>query len=373
MTKAYLYAALLLVIGLAGGCGKGNSNGGAPILNASGKHATNWVAAHPQKYLQSLTATGKPSATMCAECHGSDQKGGISGVSCFSASWNGITCHPNGPSNHPANWGTPAQHGRLGAMAAPGATSGFAYCTACHGSDFTNGTAPSCLSCHGKAPHPDAPWRGTTVSHIFTNPGNASVCFQCHAGGNNLVSISPPPAQPPGTPPGCFNGTLCHQGHNMPFSGSAHWSVPLFGAATFITECGPCHNYAATSGPFPAVPPGTAPNCRSCHIANFGNGCADCHGDATFGRPNGASFPNRQGQHRNGTDAHSNIACLTCHSYDETDSRHGWSNGVASTNASASIRASLHWVPGTRAVNQGSCNPAAGGMSGCHGSNSPWF
>jgi len=195
----------LLAWGCAGTAGKG-----AAFNATTGQHPANWIQVHYIDYVKA--------PDQCRTCHGSTsdpaQAGGISKVSCFS-------CHANGV-NHPAGWADASQHGRLGAQAVPAATqliggtvvdgSGFAYCTKCHGANYTDGLAVSCKSCHTKAPHPDAPWRGatfTTPSHVNTNGGNAPACAQCHTNGANS-SLKPVTPAPAGTAPGCFNNTLCH-------------------------------------------------------------------------------------------------------------------------------------------------------------------
>src|SRR5512138_2726492 len=99
-------AAILIVLGVILGCSKGNDK--APAINPiTGKHPSGWVDAagglHPAAYIAG------PSA--CFECHGKNLGGGISGVSCFSGSLNGITCHPDGPSGHPEGWSAPIKHG----------------------------------------------------------------------------------------------------------------------------------------------------------------------------------------------------------------------------------------------------------------------
>jgi hypothetical protein len=127
--------------------------------------------------------------------------GGVAKVSCF-------TCHPNGV-NHPDGWAAASQHGRRGAQLAPDATdpklmAGFAHCAKCHGSDFSGGiSGVSCKGCHTKAPHPDAPWRGSTTTlsnHDKTDINNAITCSGCHLS----------PQAPTGAAPGCYNNTMCH-------------------------------------------------------------------------------------------------------------------------------------------------------------------
>lgn len=445
------------------GCSNANDN--FITLDASGKHPAGWAAAtsggmHPAVYRANQGA--------CVECHGSSQdpnaSGGISSVSCFSASRNGIACHPDGPSGHPAGWSAAVSHGAaakasapgLGyctqchgtaftggvgkscmtchttaphpaapwrgttasgtnhattdqgnaaecsrchaggaklstpvaplanascfnntlchgtavghpagwsaaashgasAKAAPGASLGFEYCTQCHGSDFVSGNGTSCKTCHTAAPHPAAPWRGTTTTgttHTTTDQGNAGQCALCHLNNQRLAT---PVIVPVGTTLGCFNNTLCHaaiSAHSFPNPGSAHKSS--------ATGCGSCHASGSATSAYP-VAAGTAPDCLACHIGGFKvasgtSSCWECHGSsATDGRPNGSSFPNRQVKHNK---SEHKVACTVCHPFTAGDSRHGWSNGVRSSSAQVGGTATSikSWNPATK-----SCQPT------CHG------
>ncbi len=209
-TKLMVGSCFAMVLALlAWGCA-GTAGKGAPFNATTAQHPTNWIEVHYIDYAKA--------PDQCRTCHGSTsdpaQAGGISKVSCFS-------CHANGV-DHPAGWADASQHGRLGAQAVPATTqliggtvvdgSGFAYCTKCHGANYTDGIAISCKSCHTKAPHPDAPWRGATFSspsHVNTDDANAPACAQCHLNGANS-SLKPVTPAPAGTAPGCFNNTLCH-------------------------------------------------------------------------------------------------------------------------------------------------------------------
>jgi len=195
-----LRACLVLMVGLClSACSSGS---GGAALSQTGQHPSGWTSTHWSDYAKNPDS--------CATCHGSmtdsTAAGGISQVSCF-------TCHPNGP-GHPTNWAT--LHGPQGADSAAADWAGMASCAKCHGTDFTGGIAKvSCLGCHTKAPHPDAPWAPTDAtpapaySHSYNvNASNASACYQCHANGANFSGSLTPAAS--GTLPGCFNNTLCH-------------------------------------------------------------------------------------------------------------------------------------------------------------------
>lgn len=173
----------------------------APQFSEKGEHPAGWMQDHWKDYSKN--------PQQCTTCHGSTtdplRAGGISKVSCF-------TCHTGGP-GHPAGWSAASQHGRAGAMVAPGTKEGFAYCFKCHGGPGVPAlTATTCTTCHTKAPHPNAPWSSLDYSkptHAVTNQAEAPVCYSCHKDGNNSTrKPSAPPAV--GAAPGCFNNTMCH-------------------------------------------------------------------------------------------------------------------------------------------------------------------
>jgi predicted CXXCH cytochrome family protein len=414
-------------------CFSASRSGIACHPNGPSNHPFGWSA--PGSH-GSAAKAASPGLAYCTGCHGSDYKGGA-GKSCMTchttaphpaAPWIGTTttgtthtttneanvaecarCHLNnarlttpvavppgttpgcfnntlchGPkSGHPVGWSAPASHGGA-AKAVPSATQGFLSCTQCHGSDYVSGIGTSCKACHTTAPHPATPWRGTTATgttHTTTNEGNVSQCARCHL---NNARLATPVAVPPGTTPGCFNGTLCHgtpsSGHAFPYGGSLHrpggTGTVLANIRAPYTNCSGCHDTTTAGGTYP-VASGVRPLCSGCHLnmANFTSttpGCWDCHGaSATDGRPNGTSFPNRQGS----ADGHNRnthrIACTFCHPITTGSVSHGWSNRVKSSNAQ--VVTTLNWNPGSRAAGTGTCNPSTGGNTGCHGSKTGWY
>jgi predicted CxxxxCH...CXXCH cytochrome family protein len=258
-----------------------SSNSAYPPLNVSGQHPSDWYLLHRQAFIVDKTH--------CFDCHGADLHGGISKVSCFSASVNGLTCHPNGPSGHPTGWRDPGLHGSA-AKSQPGIGTGFATCQSCHGIDFTGGFAGvSCFlastatgPCHVRnnvsvgAPHPPLPWRSnpspTHTSTVDDAAGsNAAVCAQCHTQGANLST--PIITTYVTGKPGCFNSTLCHG----PMGHPAGWAQPSqHGAAARanLTYCQQCHADNPTGGP------GSKPrfNVALGRLVDGANtGCEVCH------------------------------------------------------------------------------------------------
>ena len=276
--------------------GRDFSGGGAGIACAS-CHGV--PAPHPARPWHGPTfthaSTNALNAPVCAQCHfpgsannpanhpATPAPAGTS-PGCF----NSTLCHGDaGAVPHPvgATWVTTppaAQPHANDAKAASGATTGFSYCQACHGAgtDFAGGSSTvSCYPCHGvNAPHAPAPWRasaGSTYSHTTTvETGNAAVCAFCHFPGspNNPANHPPTPA-PAGTPPGCFNSTLCHA------AGVPH---PI-GAAWVAASPAP-QPHANDAKATPAAAAGYA-YCQTCHGAgtDFAGGsstisCYPCHG-----------------------------------------------------------------------------------------------
>jgi predicted CxxxxCH...CXXCH cytochrome family protein len=304
---------LLPAVALAG-CSP-SSETGVGFLDAAGNHPAGFVTTHP--------TFARPDGRACRSCHGGDLRGGISGVSCFTASYNGQGCHVEGPDFvegpepfHPGGWSGPAVHGPP-AKGTPSGTTGFSYCQICHGTDFSGNAAPTCYTCHTvNAPHPRRPWRaaGPANTHTNVDAGNASVCALCHTLGADSTRQPVPPA-PPGTEPGCFNNTLCHGGfvplepEPEPEPEPEMHSVPFYDHAAeardrFADSCSACHRISGA---------GTGPACRSCHAAADPlrtTNCRSCHGNP----PDGSSYPNIAGAHEK-HDALPKVTgvCSVCH------------------------------------------------------------
>jgi len=310
---------LLVALGAAAGCSTAETTGGsATNMNhvlPSGSSVAGWLVV-PSGGSHASTATldyiDGGGSSGCTECHGSDLSGGISDVSCFG---NSTGCH-HGPV---AGWATPAVHGAA-AKKAPG-SSGFASCQICHGADFrTVRGGSTCFTCHTTAPHAPRPWRGPAYTHTDTNDSNAPVCAQCHfPGSSNNPQNHPSAPAPAGTPPGCFNSTLCHGTdtipHPVPFNDPVHYDTTsaTFAGTTFPPGCISCHDVSAPSTK-------AGPVCQTCHVAASpltALNCTSCHAvPPSGGAPAGAAYPNVPGAHVPHiafNSAGTPISCNTCH------------------------------------------------------------
>jgi hypothetical protein len=256
----------------ATGCSTSTENGGLSLVDEQGNHPANFLSTHP--------AFAVSSVAQCRSCHGDDLAGGIANTSCYTAA-----CHHGTIPGWVATPPAAQPHGASAKKLTPGSF-GFVACQICHGNDFRGGTVQvACRNadCHGGAggsPHPSQ-WRsGNPYIHSTTDEANANVCAQCHLNGENSPIAQPSPPAAPGTPPGCFNSTLCHGENPVPH--------PLGGSWVTAPPAAQPHGNDAK-----ATPSGSAgfAFCRVCHgtaDGNFNGGTAQvsclnngalCHGD----------------------------------------------------------------------------------------------
>ena len=345
----YLVVGGALLAALVAGCSKKH---GTPFDPDSG---------HPGDYISKHGASFSANSGSCMECHGSDLKGGVSKVSCYSASRGEQGCHEAGPGGHGEGWSAAGSHGAI-AKGTPGAASGMAYCKKCHGGDFNGGTAgTSCFGCHGlKAPHPKAPWR-SSLTHTTTAADNASVCADCHKKGSGR--------------PGCFNNTVCHGAVADHADG---WSSASSHGAASKGAPGNMSGFAA---------------CKVCHGSSFtggssGQSCLSCHG---WNAPHGKTGWDGGGSSHRSTDTGNASVCADCHQsasgtpgcYNSTlchgaSANHpsGWSSGNqhgATAKSAPGSSSGMLYCEGCHGsgLNGGSSGQSCLVNSGCHGWSAP--
>lgn len=241
----------------------------------------------------------------CGECHGADLSGGTSQVSCLD---NPAGCHHGPVSGWVATAPAVQNHGAFAKQ--PTGSSGFVSCQICHGAVFAGGdSAVSCYTCHGvDAPHPEAPWQGSTYTHVDTDPGSAPVCEQCHFPGspNNPADHPATPAAA-GTAPGCFNNTLCHGVGAPPHALGAAWRDPNpefhgLSAKQDLTYCQGCHGTPGTTR-FDGGSAETSCQDATCHAS------AKAHPVPWSQAPR--PFPAYAASHRDS--GNRDAACVICH------------------------------------------------------------
>ena len=271
-------------------------SGGGARTPCSSCHGVS--APHPARPWRGSTYThvdtNGSNATVCAQCHfpGSqnnppNRPAAPAPVGTAPGCFNSTLCHGEANVPHPvgSTWvaASPAAqpHGN-DAKATPGATTGYTYCQACHGTGTTfpaafggGSSGVSCYPCHGptvNSPHASE-WRtGDTYVHTTTATGNAPVCAFCHL--NGVLSPIPPPSPPApaGTAPGCFNSTLCHGAGGAPHPVGSTWvatspaaqphgnsAKATPGSTAGFDYCKVCHG---TGNTFTG---GTAVSCYPCH------------------------------------------------------------------------------------------------------------
>jgi len=298
--RMVLVAGLLLAAGFVlSACSTPTATGS--LVDASGKHPSNFVDTHP--------SYARPDGNVCTECHGDDLRGGISKVSCFSASRNGVVCHPAGPAFHPLDWLNKTSANFHGTAFRDNVTVRNLACDACH--DPGTPALYNCLDCHftedgGRIP-PGSPFvHGQITGHTTFGPLDTlnavtAVCVRCHETNNSFGHMAQP---------------FCHNCHSPAPAGfhPAGWSNPdnhgasakaAPGPSTGFGICQNCHgNNFAGSGNAP-----TCVNNASCH----GSGVASPHSPAPWRVAFGSPPTARRHTNTDNTVPGNPAACAWCH------------------------------------------------------------
>jgi len=369
-----LLVRVVLAAAVVAGCSTSATNGSGGSVNhitAQGTSVSGWLAssgasAHSRSATNSFIALGN--AGGCTECHGADLLGGISLVSCMN---NPSACHHGTVAGWVASGSATQQHG-ASAKRGPGSSSMYA-CRICHGTAFrTVLNGEDCYTCHANAPHPDAPWRsgGVDNTHVNVNTVNAPVCYGCHAdstAGNVNNPHRPPAPAASGTPPGCFNGTMCHNAVAAPHALGAAWLAAGTGfhgtdAKADLTFCQGCHGTPGTIN-FNGGSAPTACSAPGCHPAAKAHP-TDWQGNRAT---NGVTISHR-------TSGNRSVACAICHKVDAAGTGPNPSApscfSASFTNASGQARPCHSGGPGSapHALGSSWLDPAVGG-SAFHGTD----
>ncbi len=263
------------------------SSGGSDSPSDTDAHPQSWFSTHAEEVLTD------PGYDDCTACHASDLLGSGDAVSCLS-------CHSYNTEPpftfHPPIW-TDVYIDHRGFAAQNGRDS----CASCHGQDLLGRqTAPSCFSadfdgrsCHAEGPQ-DVPHvvDGTYLNGATHGPdakADLTACQACHGesggpGSNpqfNIGIIS-------------VDGNGCETCHGVDYAHPQDW--PEHNTAGNIQNaCTLCHGVDLDGLG------GVGVSCLECHSVNPGinpTGCVSCHGLPPDGAaPVGSVSPNLQGQH----------------------------------------------------------------------------
>lgn len=347
------------------------------LCHATVGHPAGWSASSQHG------VTAELDFAACKACHGQTYQGGSAATTCYQ-------CH-NGPGlDHPApSWVVLAHK--------TAALSDSVICRKCHGADYLGGGSHiACKSCHMEdrtKVHMLAWYPDVQVNHrSYANANGAASCANLSCHGTTLTGVA-------------LSGPSCSSCHTWPFTSAS---------------CGTCHGLPPAGTAFPDTAGrhaahtvlGSYINCATCHsgagsgTALHQNGISDVINDTTYNAESGAASFNAAadtcsnvschgGQttpnwltgtisvntqctscHASGTAQYNsyssgrhtlhvdrNIACTVCHDTVKLAVNHftTLNTSVMEGPASATTAAALNY-------NGTSCNPSAGGLTGCHSS-----
>jgi predicted CxxxxCH...CXXCH cytochrome family protein len=272
--------------------------------------------------------------TACQKCHGSNYAGGGSHMACNSCHMENetkvhrISWYPDVRFNHSAyakaNGTTACSNVSCHGPSLTGVTQSGPSCSTCHVWPLN---LSNCATCHGTPPSGTAfpNIAGTHTAHISLNPN--IVCATCHQGAGS--------------------GTTDHINGAADVILDAAFNAKS-GAAAYNATSLACSNISCHGGQ-------TTPNWRTGTI-DVNTQCASCHASGTTQYNSYNS-----GEHSRHV---SRFACPVCHDTTKLAVNHFTKLDTAAMEgpASATIVNAVNY-------NGTSCNPSAGGLTGCHGSH----
>ena len=301
----------------------------------SGHPSSGWLDPADAKFHgQRLAATG---TAYCAGCHGADFKGGDAGVSCFE-------CH-NGPSGHPSAGWLDKTNASFHGLAA--STRGLSACAECHGTDFKGGTSGvSCSECHStQSGHPASGWMTSGAPNFhgarLAETGE-NYCAGCHGadfkGGSVNVSCYTCHDGPSGHPATGWLDKTSETFHGLAASSRGLKACAVCHGADYLggisgQSCGECHT--DQSGHPSAgwlvqgdehfhgarlAETGTA-YCAGCHGADYKGGdagvsCFTCHNGPSGHPASGWLSKSSSNFHGLAASGRGLPACAACHGQD---------------------------------------------------------
>lgn len=281
-TATFILMGLLL---LGGACSDARTGIGG-FNPDNGRHQAGWV---PADHATTVSAAASPEAgsAACAECHGADLGGGISGVSCS-------ICHLGGPyAVHPSTWtllykdhGPYADANGMNACAnqychganLEGVQNSGPSCTYCHSIPYDPSTL-ICAACH-RIPPDGTSYPNVAGRHAVHATSDTTTCSICHngAGGmttnsyheNGVGDVFFQSAYKAKSGAASYNSAaytcanvICHGGQATP-----NW---LTGTIDVNTQCSSCH--ASGTSQYNSYNSGH----HTFHLGEVGAVCTDCH------------------------------------------------------------------------------------------------
>jgi len=287
----------------------------------------------PSWVVQNHKTAATNDSVVCQKCHGADYLGGGSHKACKSCHMQDqtkvhmIAWYPDVQTNHrayaKANGTASCSNVSCHGAALTGVSLSGPSCSTCHTWPFTSG---SCGSCHGLPPTgaaaPDRAGR-----HAVHTALNSSVdCNTCHSGAGS--------------------GTALHQNGIADVIANAVYNAQS-GAASFNAAANTCSNISCHGGQ-------TTPNWFTGSI-NVNTQCTSCHasGTAQYNSYHSGHHSTHVGQ----------FACTVCHDTTKLAVHH-----FTTLNTSALEGPASGTIVTAANYNGTTCNPSAGGLTGCHSS-----
>jgi hypothetical protein len=289
------------------------SSGGSDSPSDTNVHLQSWFSAHAPE------ALADPGYDECKQCHAPDLRGSGDAVSCYS-------CHSYNTeppfSIHPTSW-TDSYFDHRGYAA----VNGFNTCTPCHGSTLQGyQTAPSCYStsfngqsCHSDGPqgvpHPLDESYLSGTNHGPDAKADLTVCQSCHGqpggpGSNPRFNIGIERAGNQG----------CESCHGEDNAHPPEWAGPNntfhYSANNIDNACTLCHGVNLDGVD------GVGVSCLGCHdsVTIFTLDCTFCHGYAPDGSDDlDVPIP----VNHSGVPSAPHDVCAWCHGMKE-DGSGGW-------------------------------------------------
>jgi len=329
MKQRLMVFALATAFVFTSGCSSENPKS---VFNpdASG-HPANWLPAEHKK-------SAEADITACTQCHGASLDGGVADLSCTS-------CHLGGTTAiHPAEWSSIFSHGPY-VNTAPTGTAACANLY-CHGTSLAGVTdsGPSCTSCHSLPYTPASvacgschalPPSGTQAPDIAgSHAVHEVVCNACHEGSDGVTGTG-----------AHYNGTV---NVSVQAAYNAYGSTASYDAAGYTCSNVSCHGGRTT------------PDWRTGSI-DVNTQCTSCHAVSTP-----LTNPQYNSAYTGEHDRHVNamhLACTLCHDTTALAANHftHLDTTIMEGPAADTLRTETGY-------DGASCNPSAGGLTGCHSS-----